>query len=89
MSTIREQLIRGLEARGWQIVPGASRKYTLLQKVAEPFMGKPRLHCVWVGRNGAARYNHEKRIDGSIPLSDRSRAALLAGHRDNENAKSI
>lgn len=86
MPTIEQTLISSLQARGYVIEQPRDRlhKYTLLHKP-----GSASCAFVWVGRNGACRYNGMKRVDGSIPFSDRSRAILLGGRKDNLNATSI
>lgn len=81
--TIAQTIIEALQARGFAIVPDASRKYTLLFKTGSS------VTWVWVGRNGAARFANLKRFDASVPFSDRSRSILLAGRADNVNATAI
>lgn len=86
MPTIEQTLIAALQERGYTIVQARDRlhKRTLLYKP-----GSASCAFVWVGRNGAARFNGVKRVDGSIPFSDRSRAILLGGRKDNLNATAI
>lgn len=73
--TIEQGLIAALQHRGYAVVQTRDRqhKYTLLHKP-----GSASCAWVWVGRNGACRFGGVKRLDASVPFSDRSRAILLA-----------
>lgn len=73
--TIEQTLIAALQMRGYAVVQLRDRqhKYTVMHKP-----GSASCAWVWVGKNGACRFNGVKRLDGSIPFSDRSRAVLLA-----------
>lgn len=82
MATIAQTIIASLLARGWVIADHPTKRYTALRREGDNLW-------IFVGRFGAARFARDGRVTDSIPLSDRMRAALLGGRKDNDNARSI
>lgn len=82
--TIAQTIITALQQRGYTVVQARDRlhKYTVMH---HPAGGQ----WIWVGAAGACRYASIKRFDASRPVSDKTRAALLAGRADNLNATAI
>lgn len=78
--TLQQQYIAALQQRGFTIVPDGSSRYTLLHREA-PSTSNPGVttHAyMWVGANGAVRFNNVKRVDGSRSMSDGWKAKLIA-----------
>lgn len=82
--TIAQTLIAALQARGYTVVEERDRlhKYTVMH---HPAGGQ----WIWIGAAGACRRASIKRFDASVPVSDQTRAKLLAGRADNLNATAI
>lgn len=69
--TQHDLIVANLKAKGYVEVPDASSRYTVLHKEGSSAA------WFWVGRGGAARFNGVKRIDGSRPVSRKTKAVLI------------
>ena len=69
--TLRQAIIKALEAEGWRQVPDASRRYVKL----EHFVAAERLP-LWVGKAGALRRG--RTIRQSVPVNELWRRELIS-----------
>lgn len=70
--TLREKYIAGLLALGYFKAASASSKFEIYTNPdsAAPFF--------FVGKSGSLRFSSQKRIDSSVPASDRTKAMVIS-----------
>lgn len=75
--SLHDGYLAKLKANGFVEIPSAAARYTVLHgKVTIP-SGASREVWIWLGANGAFRYNYAKRQDGSIKAGPRAKALFL------------
>ena len=71
--TLREKYIAGLLALGYFKAASASSKFEIY---ANPDSAAP--FFFFVGKSGSLRFSSQKRIDSSVPASDRTKAMVIS-----------
>lgn len=70
--TLREKYIAGLLALGFAPVDSLSSKFEVFTKSGSPAT------FFFVGKSGSLRFSSLKRVDSSIPASDRTKAMVIS-----------
>lgn len=71
--TLREKYIAGLLALGYAQIDSRSSKFEVFAKP-----GTPVPFFFFVGKSGSLRFSSQKRIDSSVPASDRTKAMVIS-----------
>lgn len=70
--TLREKYIAGLLALGYAQIDSRSSKFEVFAKPGTPAT------FFFVGKSGSLRFSDVRRVDSSIPASDRTKAMVIS-----------